>query len=262
MRLLALLPLLGAFAAAAQEAPERRVLDAEEGAAYAAVGRLNIAGRRFCTATLIEPAVVATAAHCLFHPRTGARVPDSELRFVAGFRQGEYAALREVVRSVTDEAYIFDGVPDFAAVSTDLALLALDSPVPAGAAAPIAAGALGDGALAIVSYARDRPQLPTLEAPCPVASDVGGVLALRCGVNFGASGGPVLEGAGADARLVAVISAMGRVVASGADVTLAVAVEPGLAELRASLDAAAGDFVPPPVPRPPRDGASDKVEMR
>ncbi|MFO1140912.1 MAG: trypsin-like serine protease [Amaricoccus sp.] len=258
MRLAALLPLLASFAAAAQEAPERRVLDAEEGAAYAAVGRLNVAGRRFCTATLIEPAVVATAAHCLFHPRTGARVADSELRFVAGFRQGEYAAVREVVRSVTDEAYVFDGVPDFAAVSADLALLALDAPVPAEAAAPIAAGARGDGELAIVSYARDRPQLPTLEAPCPVASDVGGVLALRCGVNFGASGGPVLEGEGADARLVAVVSAMGRVVASGADVTLAVAIEPALVELRAALDAVpGGSLVPPPMPRPPRGDAAD-----
>ena len=91
-RLLALAPLLlvaaATVAAVAQEAPERRILSGEEGAAYAGVGRLNIAGRRFCTATLVEPSVVATAAHCLYHPRTGARVPVSELRFVAGFRRG------------------------------------------------------------------------------------------------------------------------------------------------------------------------------
>jgi V8-like Glu-specific endopeptidase len=234
-RLLALAPLLVAFAAAAQEAPERRILPADEGAAYAAVGRLNIAGRRFCTATLIEPAVVATAAHCLYHPRTGARVPVDELRFVAGFRRGEHAALRRVVRAVTDAAYVFDGVPDFAGVSADLALLELDAPVPAEAAAPFPAGGLAGGDLAIVSYARDRPQLPSIEAPCPVASDVGGVLALACGVDFGASGGPVLEGAGEDARLVAVVSAMGKVVASGADVTLAVTVEPAIAALRDAL---------------------------
>jgi V8-like Glu-specific endopeptidase len=236
--LLALLPLVVAFAAGAQEAPVRRIIPSEEGVAYAAVGRLNVAGRRFCTATLVEPAVVATAAHCLYHPRTGARVPVEELRFVAGFRRGEYAALRRVVRAVTDADYVFDGVPDFAGVSADLALLELDEPVPVEAVTPFATGALGDGDLAIVSYARDRPQLPSIEAPCRIASDVGGVLALECGVNFGASGGPVLQGEGEGARLVAVVSAMGRVVASGADVTLAVTVEPAMASLRVALEAA------------------------
>jgi V8-like Glu-specific endopeptidase len=237
-RLLALVPLLVAFAAGAQDAPERRILPADEGAAYAAVGRLNIAGRRFCTATLVEPAVVATAAHCLYHPRTGARVPASELRFVAGFRRGGYAALRRVVRTVTDPDYVFDGIPDFAGVSADLALLELDSPVPAEAAVPFPAGGRTGTDLAIVSYARDRPQLPSIEAPCPVASDLGEVLALDCGVDFGASGGPVLEGEGREARLVAVVSALGKVIANGADVTLAVLTEPGFTALREALDAA------------------------
>ena len=162
----------------------------------------------------------------------------AELRFVAGFRSGKYAALRKVVRAVTDEDYVFDGVPDFAGVRADLALLELDSPVPADAVTPFAAGGLDGGDVAIVSYARDRSQLPSIEAPCRIVSDVGGVLALDCGVNFGASGGPVLEGEGADARLVAVVSAMGKVVSSGADVTLAVVAEPGFATLRAALQAA------------------------
>ena len=56
---------------------------AEEALAFHGVGRLNIAGSRFCTATLIAPDVIVTAAHCLFHPQTGKRVPESELRFVA-----------------------------------------------------------------------------------------------------------------------------------------------------------------------------------
>ena len=68
---------------------ERRPLGDEEGRAFLAVGRLNVAGRRFCTATLIEPAVIVTAAHCLFHPRTRARVPLAEFRFAAGYRRGE-----------------------------------------------------------------------------------------------------------------------------------------------------------------------------
>ena len=74
------------------------MLGPEEAAAYRGVGRLNIAGTRFCTATLIAPAVVLTAAHCLFHPRTGARVPaaGAPLRRRAPARRG--AAVRRAVQ--------------------------------------------------------------------------------------------------------------------------------------------------------------------
>ena len=56
----------------------------------------------------------------------------------------------------------------------------------------------------------------------------GGVLALDCAVNFGASGAPVLEGEGAEARLVAVVSAMGRVLATGRRRDAGGAAEPGI----------------------------------
>ena len=75
---------------------------------------------------------------------------------------------------------------------------------------PFAPGPLdADGPLAIVSYARDRPHLPSIEAPCAVVSSFGAVAALDCAVNYGASGAPVLQGEGEDARLVAVVSAKG-----------------------------------------------------
>jgi V8-like Glu-specific endopeptidase len=54
-----------ASAAGAQDAPERRMLEAGEAAAFQAVGRLNIAGNRYCTATLNAPDLIVTPAHCL-----------------------------------------------------------------------------------------------------------------------------------------------------------------------------------------------------
>ena len=226
--------LLAAGAAAAE--PERRLLGAGEAKAYRAVGRLNIAGTRFCTATLIEPSVVVTAAHCLFHPQSRARVPMAEIRFVAGLRRGEVAAVRQAVRAVTQPDFAFDGMASYAGVKADLALVELDGPVPVAAAAPFAPGLFEPKGppLAIVSYARDRPQAPSAEAPCAVASAFAGVLALECAVTYGASGAPVLQGE----ALVAVVSAMGRVVETEGDVTLAVMLAPEVEALRALLAAA------------------------
>ena len=111
--------------------------------------------------------------------------------------------------------------------------------VPEEDARPFATGELDPAApLAIVSYARDRAQAPSIEAPCLLASTFGGAAAIDCAVNYGASGAPVFQGEGEAARLVAVVSAMGKVLATGGDVTLAVLVEPGLGALIEELRAA------------------------
>jgi hypothetical protein len=231
-----LLPALAIAGAAPAASPERHMLEKAEAAAYSAVGRLNIAGRRFCTATLIAPDVVITAAHCLYHPRTRERVPLDEMRFVAGLRLGEAAAVGRPVRAVTRPDFAFDGMADAEGVRADLALLALDAPLPPEilpfAPAPIA----DDGPPpAIVSYARDRPHAPSREAPCPPVSVFTGIAALDCAVVDGASGAPLLQGEGADARLVGVVSAMGNVLGSGRQVTLAVLIDDDLDALLAEL---------------------------
>lgn len=214
-------------------AEERRLLGAAEAAPYHAVGRLNIAGSRFCTATLIEPAVIVTAAHCLYHPRTGARVPLSEFRFVAGLRRGDVAALARPVRAVAHPLFVFgDPTPD--SVGADLALLELEAPVAAGDATPFAVGPADAGPLAIVSYRRGRGQVATITDPCPQIAVTGTVLTLGCAVTYGISGAPVLAGRGATARVVAIVSAMGRGT-DGRDVALTVLLDPALPALRAAL---------------------------
>jgi protease YdgD len=231
----AIAPLLLLLAAAAG-AQERRPLGGEEGLAFLGVGRLNVAGRRFCTATLIEPAVIVTAAHCLFHPRTRERVPIDEFRFAAGYRRGEAVAVGRPVRAAVHPDFVYAGEADYPGVQADLALLELAEPVPAEVAAAFAPAALAEGEpLAIVSYARDRAHLPSIEAPCEVFSTFGAVAALGCAVNYGASGAPVLQGEGEAARLVAVVSAKGRVLADNGDVTLAVMVAPEIDVLLEAL---------------------------
>lgn len=235
-----LLPLLLAGAALAQASDAtsgRRLLSAEEAVAYRAVGRVNVAGTRFCTGTLIARDQVLTAAHCLYHPQTGAPVPTGEFRFVAGQRIEERTAVRRVTRAVPHPDFAFGGTADPEGVTSDLALLVLAHPITVRAAAPLAPGPLGSGPISIVSYARDRPQAPSIEAPCGVIARFGEALALDCAVTYGVSGAPVLQGEGGDLRIVGVVSAMGRTLGGGAprDVALAARVEPALDRLREAV---------------------------
>lgn len=251
MRRALLAALLLLPAALAAEAPERRMIEADEAAAFEGVGRLNIAGSRFCTATLVAPDVIVTAAHCLFHPLTGARVADSELRFVAGYRIRDRAALRRVTRTAIDPAYAFAERATYAGVAADLALGLLDRPVPAAVAPFVTAPIAEEPPLAIVSYGQDRPHAPSIETPCGIVERTGGVLALDCAVTYGASGSPLFQGEGAGLRLVGVVSAMGRLIRPPVDVTFARLLG-DLTALLAALDEGPAAEEPRPLPRPRR----------
>src|SRR6056297_2725282 len=57
---------------------------------WLAVGRLNVTGQGFCTATLVAPDLVLIAAHCLVDKRTGRVVTPDRVHFLAGYRTGQY----------------------------------------------------------------------------------------------------------------------------------------------------------------------------
>lgn len=233
MKALALLCCLLAGAAGAQE---KRMLGDGEAEAYRAVGRLNIYGARFCSATLISETLVLTAAHCLYSPVLRRLVRVEGLKFVAGQRRDQEAAVRGVTRMAVLPEYRFDPQADVAHVASDIALLELEAPVPAALAPAIGVGAMDLAeSFDIVSYSRERAWAPSIAGPCDVRTSAGGVMAmLACAVNSGASGGPVLSRGPEGTRLVAVVSAMGQDF-EDQDVALTVIAAPRMAALRAAL---------------------------
>lgn len=190
----------------------RKLLTADEARAWQAVGRLNIGRRSFCTGALVAPDLVLTAAHCLFDPLTGRMVPSSEVEFLAGWRNGRAVAYRKARRFVVSKSYDFNQRIVLQRVANDVALIELDQPIRDGSIMPFKSSSTARiGAdVKVVSYAKDRSEVPSIEEPCNILDADARTLVLSCTVNFGASGSPIFVLDHGEPRIASVVSAMAK----------------------------------------------------
>ena len=226
-----------------------RLDTADQARGWDAVGRIDLGRRGFCTGALIAPNLVLTAAHCLFDKDTGARIEATQIKFLAGLRNGRAAAYRGVKRAIAHPQYVYGGEEALGRVGFDLALLELDQPIRLPSIVPFATDvrpAKGD-AVGVVSYAQDRSDAPSLQEVCHVLARQTGVLVLSCNVDFGSSGAPIFSIRDGVARVVSVVSAKadydGRQVALGTD--LGTAADAPLGTLLAEMKALSSPFQRP-----------------
>nr|WP_283254949.1 trypsin-like serine protease [Marivita sp. GX14005] len=183
----------------------------QDGRAWEAVGRLELAGRAFCTGSLIAPDLVLTAAHCLYD-ETGALLEPGDVQFLAGWRNGRAAAYRRVRRAVVHPEYDFFAAPGADRVYRDIALIELQHPVRNTTIMPFATDDRpGAGTrVAVVSYAHDRSEAPSMQDDCEILSEQEDLLVLSCSVDFGSSGSPVFTLDGDVPKIVSVVSSKGK----------------------------------------------------
>ncbi|MEE9428444.1 MAG: trypsin-like serine protease [Paracoccaceae bacterium] len=203
---------------------------------WEAVGRLNFAGQSFCTGALIAPDLVLTAAHCLFDRDTGQAFRPSDMKFLAGWRNGRANAQSGISRAIAHPEFRFKNSDQDVRVANDLALLQLSHPIQKSSVVPFETQSRPrKGAqVGVVSYGRDRAESPSLQEACHVLARRSGTLVLSCDVDYGSSGAPVFTiDENGQARIVSVISAKAEV--NGQDVALGTNLEKPLRDLMALI---------------------------
>lgn len=167
---------------------------------WSSIGKLQaVSGslRATCTAALIGPRTVLSAAHCLFNVRTGRYFAPGSLQFVAGLEGGAFAAVA-VAQSI-EPSPDYDPVEPGRTRGSDWAVIELAGPVAsAGPPLPLARSIPVAGTEVMVGgYAQDNPNVLTADTQCRVtglAEDARGRRLLRhdCAATHGVSGAPLL----------------------------------------------------------------------
>jgi protease YdgD len=180
--LLALLPAL------AQAADRRVPVDPNE-PPWNAVAKVQTNTAARCTGVLIAPAVVLTAAHCLYNRLTGRLLQPVSLHVLFGYERAGYRWHRLVTR-VTVGAGFEGGKPR--AQTADWARLELAEPVSI-APLPMFKGPVMAGmTLVLGGYNQDRAQLLLADIACHVRQAGGAFVTHDCAGTRGTSGGPLL----------------------------------------------------------------------
>lgn len=235
-----------AIGAQAQTSALQELATGNDARGWEAVGRLDIDGKGFCTGALIAPDLVLTAAHCMYDKAGGGEVDPSRIQFLAGLRGGRPEATRIVRNAVIHPSYTHTGDATPAIVRYDVALLQLDRPIRSARIQPFAVStSMRRGTeVAVVSYAQDRAEAPSLQEVCNVLGEQDSVLIMDCNVNFGSSGAPIFRNENGVPRLVSVVSAMAEI--DGDKVALGMDLAEPIAILRLELERERFFFNTPP----------------
>jgi len=208
-----------------------------EARGWEAVGRLDMKGGGFCSATLIAPDLVLSAAHCVYDRAARLRGA-ADITFNAGLRNGKAAASRTVSQVAAHPGFNPREPLTARNLAHDLALLRLETPIPTSEIDPFVLHGerVAPGPVSVVSYGRGRATLQSRQRSCGLLRRQDNVLMFDCDVTFGSSGAPVFSHLNGRGRILSVISG-GAMTYNGRKISLGPHLPPLVDTLKRSLRA-------------------------
>ncbi|NRB18862.1 MAG: trypsin-like serine protease [Rhodobacteraceae bacterium] len=223
-----------AGAALAENTSLRQLSDREDLLGWEAVGRLDFAGKGFCSGTLIAPDLVLTAAHCVYN-RDGQLRAVGQIQFRAGLQDGSAIADRQALQIAAHPGYRPGRGPDVENVTYDVALIRLENPISSFEADPFVlhSGRNYGDEISVTSYGMGRAEVPSRQRSCTLMAEFQQVMMIDCNVTFGSSGAPVFSQVGGRGRILSVVSSGGTY--QGRKVAFGMQLADRVAELKAQL---------------------------
>jgi protease YdgD len=161
---------------------------------WSSIGKLYNRAGEACTGVIISPIQVATAAHCLYNPRTGMLLHPESLHFLLGFKQGDYREDLRVSEFRIGSNYALNA-RTIESETSDWAVLRLKQPAPEQfKAIPLAEKPARTGDPIIVGgFAESNKYSMTKDTNCLVRGILpNGLILHDCAVMKGDSGAPIM----------------------------------------------------------------------